>query len=652
MATPIRIARIARRVPLVAALTAASLLFATMASSSPAPSEPDAIVDNETVYVVADATGAVKTTVVVDWLQVQGTGTFNIADPAPGAGEIESLTEGFTPEKTGDTVVATVDTDGYGDYFYRAETEQELPLTVRVAYFLDGEPTEPDDLAGKSGRLRIDIGITNLLERTEDVTYENADGTLISSEVTYTVPLLCIPQLKIDGTRMTDIAPPDGAQLAITGSTLTYAIPMMPTPEATATIEMDARDIELASMIVSVFPTLPDSADFSVVDSLLELRTGVDGLAQLADGHLQVVEGVSAGMDAYDVSEMAGAADGIAQLTEGLTAMAEGADGLASLAGGQYLYLDGLITGIDTARFDALADLTSAITSMTAAVTEMEQGTAGLVALLDGQIAFAQGVRTSNAGLLAAASGYAAEYGSYSSDATALAAAADFGSLSSGLGTQDFLLDVLIDGGDPDGPGPQPYMPGLNATRDSLAAIQGGLTAMRLGLEEFGAQAEELGGVPTAFAQLRSALIVLRDGGDPDGAGSAPSMPGLGTTRDGLVGIASGLAEAGSGLAGSAGELALLAEMPQMMGELRSTLDALAHGGSIQGQHLPGLTTASSGLGEMGTGLASGVDQMREGEALMSAMKASADAYTSFLGLPEGATGQLSFLFKLEGVGD
>ena len=47
----------------------------------------------------------------------------------------------------------------------------------------------------------------------------------------------------------------------------------------------------------------------------------------------------------------------------------------------------------------------------------------------------------------------------------------------------------------------------------------------------------------------------------------------------------------------------------------------------------------------------SGVDEMRKGEELMQAMKAAAaDSYTSFLGLPDGAHGRVSFLFKLDGV--
>src|SRR5512139_3472398 len=126
-----------RRMGSVAALTAVCLLTATLASSAPAPGQPTSIVDNETVYVVADATGAPQTTVVVDWLQVGGSGTYTITDPAPGAGDIESLTEGFQPAKSGENVVATVEVDGTGDYFYRANSTAALPLEVRMTYYLD-----------------------------------------------------------------------------------------------------------------------------------------------------------------------------------------------------------------------------------------------------------------------------------------------------------------------------------------------------------------------------------------------------------------------------------------------------------------------------------------------------------------------------------
>ncbi|MBN2847945.1 MAG: hypothetical protein JXP72_05770 [Coriobacteriia bacterium] len=650
MAQPLKSVRIARRVTVVAAITAASLFAASVASSAPAPGTPDAIVDNETVYVVADATGVPQTVVVVDWLQVQGTGTYELTDPAAGAGEIESLTDGFSPAIIGDVVGATVAVDGYGDFFYRAETEQALPIDINVTYQLDGEEIAPADLAGESGRLRIQIEVVNHLERTELVTFEDADGATESAEVTYTVPLLCIPQLELDGTRMTDIVAPDGAQLAIAGQTRTYAIPVVPSPRETVAIEMTARDIELAPMIVSAFPGLPASPDFSVVDQLAELRDGLGLLGQLSSGHLQVVQGISEGMGAYDISAATGAAEGLGELTTGLGELASGADGLAQLSAGQYAYLDGVITSIDTSQFDSLGQLTSAIASMTVAASQLETATAGLVTLLDGQIALAEAIRTSNAGLLAQAAGYADEYGAYSTDATALAAAGDFQTLAAGLGTQDHLLGVLLDGGDPDGPGPQPFMPGLHTTRDSLAQVRDGLTGLRGGLEQLEAGAAGLGAVPGAFGQLRAALVVLRDGGDPDGTGPAPHMPGLGTTADGIAGIADGLRQVADGLQGQSADLAMLAEVPEMMGELKAALDALAQGGTLQGQQLPGIGTTIEGLSGMSDGIGNGVTEARKGEALTEAMKRAADAYTSFLGLLAGATVHLSFLFKIGGV--
>lgn len=643
MARPLRIVTTARRTAAIATLTVACLLSSAVASSAPAPGTPEGIVDHETVYVIADATGAPRTTVVVDWLQVSGTGTFKVTDPAPGVSAIESLSEGFAPALGGDAVVADVTVDGHGDFFYRAETDAALPLEIELAYFLDGEETPPEALAGKTGRLRIGITITNTLERTEVITYANSLGAEESAEVTYTVPMLCIPQFEIDGTRMTGIVAPDGAQLAITGNTLTYAIPMVPSPVAEASLEMDAHDIELAPLIVSAFPKLPASPDFSVADDLLELRDGLLDLRRLSEGHLQVIDGIAAGIDGYDLSAAGAAAEGLASLQSGLGSLGAGAEGLAALSAGQYAYLDGVISGIDTGAFDSLGELSGAIGQMRVAASELATGTAGLVQLLDGQIALADGIKASNAGLLAQAAGFAAQY---AADTTLSPTAPDFQTLATGLGAQDHLLGVLLDGGDPDGPGPQPAMPGLKYTRDTLAEVSDGIGALADGLAAIEAQSGALAGVPAAFGQLKAALIVLRDGGSVGGQ----TVPGLGTTRDGLTGVADGLGQAGAGLAGSAEDLAMLAEIPTMMSELSATLGALGRGGQVRGQHLPGISTTVGALSQIGSGLGGGVDDIRKGEALTKAMSAAADAYTSFLGLPEGATGHLSFLFKLDGV--
>jgi hypothetical protein len=280
---------------------------------------------------------------------------------------------------------------------------------------------------------------------------------------------------------------------------------------------------------------------------------------------------------------------------------------------------------------------------MRVVASQIETGTAGLLALVDGQIQLAETIRGTNAGLMAAAAALPARMPStWAADPAAAPLLGGIGGLAAGLGAQDAMLGALLDGGDLGGG----YMPGLRFTREQLAAIGEGVGGLRFGLEQLEAQAEGLSAVPDAFGRIRSALVVLRDGGTVGGQ----TLPGLGATRAGLTGLAGGLSAAESGLASSAGDLARLAELPQTMGELGKTLDALARGGSVRGQHLPGLSTTVEALGTVSSGLGEGVDDIRKGEALTEAMSRAADGYTTFLGLPEGATGQLSFLFRIDGV--
>lgn len=624
-----------RLATIVATLTAVSLVAGTVQGASPA-SDIDKIEDTETVYVMMDAAGSVKNTVVVDWLHIQGSGSASLVDPAPGVDKVESLTDEFEPTLSDGSATADITVDGTGDFFYRAETDAELPLDIDVVYTLDGARIPADQLAGKSGRLRIDISIHNKLERTETITFEDADGAERSAEVTYTVPILCLPQFVVDGRQMLDVVVPDEAQIMVTGSTRTYVVPILPSPDATATIEMDAEDIELEPTVIVALPMLPASPDFSTVGELHTLRDGLGQLGQLSQGHLQVVEGLVAGMDSYDLSGTSAAAEGLTELQSALGQMASGTTDLATLSEAQLAYLDGVIAGIDTSQFDSLVELQAAIGQMALAASQLETGTQSLVTLLDGQIGLVEQLRASNTAL--------AQKAVQLSEANP--GDADLQGLAAGLQGQDALITVLLDGGDPDGPGPAPAVPGLRETRDQLVGIGSGLTALEDGLSELETRSAALSAVPQAFEQLKSALVVLRDGGIVQGQ----QFPGLSTTTSGLKSIADGLSQASSGMSESATTLDTLGSLPAMMGDLRSALETLAQGGSLEGQELPGITTTVEALGEMAGGLGAGVDEMSEGEALVGAMKAAAANYTTFLGLPEGAVGHLSFLFKLDGV--
>ena len=52
---------------------------------------------------------------------------------------------------------------------------EDLPFMVYFTYFLNGKQIAPEDLAGKSGRVRIEIATENRLKRTCEVDGEQVE---------------------------------------------------------------------------------------------------------------------------------------------------------------------------------------------------------------------------------------------------------------------------------------------------------------------------------------------------------------------------------------------------------------------------------------------------------------------------------------------
>ena len=119
---------------------------------------------SETVYVTLDPSGAPYRTIVTDWLHTSAAGS-TLADPA-GLQDLTLIKGGSLLEaRDGEALWQFDDTDLY----YSGVTDQPLPLDVSIVYTLDGRAFDPQELAGKSGRLQIDIDLANNLTRPVQV---------------------------------------------------------------------------------------------------------------------------------------------------------------------------------------------------------------------------------------------------------------------------------------------------------------------------------------------------------------------------------------------------------------------------------------------------------------------------------------------------
>lgn len=114
------------------------------------------VTKTETVYVNLDASGNVSKVSVSDWLHTDKGEVY--VDDASDLENVTNVKSQVKPVIDGDKMRWNMpDTDLY----YSGTTDRELPLSVELKYYLDGKEIKPEDLAGKSGEVKIDIKMVN-----------------------------------------------------------------------------------------------------------------------------------------------------------------------------------------------------------------------------------------------------------------------------------------------------------------------------------------------------------------------------------------------------------------------------------------------------------------------------------------------------------
>ena len=134
-------------------------------SSQGAPSHSAETGKEETVYVLADASGGVEKIIVSDWLKNKdGDSTLQDASDLQNIENVKGYETFVSDGKNGLTWQA----DG-ADIYYQGSTEKQLPVAVKLTYKLDGKEVKPEEIAGKSGRVTIRMDYENKETRTVEV---------------------------------------------------------------------------------------------------------------------------------------------------------------------------------------------------------------------------------------------------------------------------------------------------------------------------------------------------------------------------------------------------------------------------------------------------------------------------------------------------
>ena len=277
---------------------------------------------DETVYVFADATGTVDHVIVNETLKNREQKA-TITDETE-LKDIVNVKGDETFTQNGNTI--TWDAAG-NEISYQGTTDKELPVTVKVTYYLDGQEITPEDLAGKSGHVKIRMDYTS----NESVTKE-----VNGKEETIDVPFVAVTGM-ILGDNFTNVSVENGKYITQGESNLVvgYAIPGLMDDVQSAAEKLDTKlpqyvevsaDVTDFSLDMTVTLLVNGSEmDFAGgidLENLDELTSDISSAGdQLAGGSSELYEGANT------------LADKMGDLTSGAGSLKAGMDSLSSKSG-------------------------------------------------------------------------------------------------------------------------------------------------------------------------------------------------------------------------------------------------------------------------------------------------------------------------------
>ncbi|WP_455773820.1 hypothetical protein [[Ruminococcus] lactaris] len=325
----------------------------------------------ETVYVNADATGNSDEVTVSDWLKNSGSVSGNLTDESI-LKEIKNVKGDETFTENGDQL--TWNTAGE-DIYYQGTTDKELPVSVKLTYFLDGKEVKPDELKGKSGHLKIQVQYTNNEKKT--VTVDGKEEEVYTPFIMMTgmiLPNETFSNVTIDNGKVIS----DGSRNIVVGFGMPGLKDSLDLDEETTKeaedkgvtipenfeMEADVTDFTMSSTFTVALTDLLDDMD---MDNIIDVDSLKDSLNELEDAALELVSGSGT------------LADGASTLADGVSSYTAGADELN--AGIQkYLGSNGELNGSVTEYVNGVGKVVKGVKDYTSGTNALANGVVSYVA--------------------------------------------------------------------------------------------------------------------------------------------------------------------------------------------------------------------------------------------------------------------------------
>lgn len=304
----------------------------------------------ETVQAKADASGNITKITVEDTLKNPG-GSEKIEDFSA-LSDIKNTQgdEEFTQKSNGDILW---DNNGE-DIQYKGISDGELPVSVQVSYYLDGEEMAPEKIAGKSGKVRIRFDYEN--HTSESVSIEGTEEKVQVPFAVFSAMLLdadVFSNVEVTNGKIISI----GEQKAVVGYAFPGLAESLGLKDYEPTQDMDVPDyVEITADVekfeLAFTATVVSNGVFQEIDTeeLKDVDDLVDSMSDFTEASSKLTDGaseISKSMETLQ-SYMGQYIKGVGAVNDGAKALA---DGLSALNQQKSALSDGasaLTQGIET----------------------------------------------------------------------------------------------------------------------------------------------------------------------------------------------------------------------------------------------------------------------------------------------------------------
>lgn len=316
-----------------------------------APQEKAAYKKSETVYVNLNPDGTPREQIVSNWLH-SDTADATLSDRTT-LKEIENVKGEEQPERQGNRLTWKLNGN---DLYYRGKAEGQLPVSLDITYRLDGREMPPEEMAGKSGHVEIDMHFKNNLGQKVKVGEK--------SIMMYT-PMMAAVALSFPTSSFSNVTVSDGT-VQTDGSNQAVALVAMPgLNESLGLKDYDLPGFDVDTLdFPSSFTISADCSEFTMGPIGIVVTGGISGLDELGTAEdidemradLYELKGAQNDLSAWDPSHRIRSLFSTPQLVSGAQVLVEDIFQFYDIDTALFDILPGYITDENIKLMDRISD--------------------------------------------------------------------------------------------------------------------------------------------------------------------------------------------------------------------------------------------------------------------------------------------------------